>query len=110
MNKSTNVAFGDRERTEKRHTEATNRLEEALTLRNIKWETFHIPDLRFTNSESFPKLQQEIEKMLNAPKIPITDQTHWSKIKDMMERMFTAISPFSKHFLTVAINAQLVFL
>jgi hypothetical protein len=108
-NKSTDVVLGDRERTERRYMESIKRLDEALTLRKMNWEAFHVSDLHFTDSESLPKLQLEIEKMLNTWKSPVTDQTHWSKITNMMGRMFTAISPFSKHFLTVAINAQQVF-
>jgi len=57
--------FGDRERTEASYKYASKRLQEALSLRRKKWETFQIPDLNERDTDFLSQLHQEIEKLLD---------------------------------------------
>jgi hypothetical protein len=101
--------FGDRERTELRYKNAISQLEESLRFRRQNWEIFQIPNLDLRDNDTLPKLRQEIKKTLDARQKSIRNQNSWSKGKNLVERIFIAMSPFAKSFLTVAKDGQQAF-
>ena len=53
--------------------------------------------------------KEKINVIIDAWKNEVNDQTAWEKCKHTIQCAFTAFSPFAKHFLTIAKDAQAVF-
>ena len=101
--------FGDRERTERRYKDAAEQLEKSLNIRRRNWETFEIPTLgNISENDPIPQLREQIQKALEARKDSVKDRDFWSKGRNIIERGFTAMSPFAKKFLKIAKEGQSV--
>jgi hypothetical protein len=106
MNSLTQHA-GDRKRTLMRYVAAVEELKSALKLGRPGWEKFEFPefDVIPESDGSLALLQEAIDEKLNASK-DLGDINIWQKGKKMAERLFVALSPFAKNFLTVAKGAS----
>jgi hypothetical protein len=103
-------SFVDRVRTEMRYKEAVQQLEAALKLCRPNWETFQILDLTdVTDNDPIPQLQEDLNKTFDVRRSSIKNQQAWSKCKNAMSRIFTAMSPFAKSLLRIARDGQQVF-
>jgi hypothetical protein len=106
-NPSITMIRGDRKRTLMRYVAAVEELKAALKLRRSGWETFEFPEFDGIpeSDGSLALLQEAIEEKLNSCD-EIEDQSIWQKGKMLAERLFVALSPFAKNFLTVAQGAS----
>ena len=101
--------FGDRERTEKRYEDATAQLKKSLNISRRHWQTFEIPNFgNISENDPIPQLREQIQKTLVARMNSVKDRDFWSKGKNIIERVFTATSPFAKKFLEIAKEGQSV--
>jgi len=101
--------LGDRAQTEKRYREASQELSRALELPRNKWGSFIIPTLgELSETNPLPQLREFILKTLETREERANSKGLWSGCKRVVERAFTASSPFAKNFLTVASHAQSV--
>jgi hypothetical protein len=98
---------GDRKRTLMRYVAAVEELKAALRLGRPGWEKFEFPefDIIPESDGSLALLQEAIDEKLNASD-EFGDRSIWQKGKKMAERLFVALSPFAKNFLTVAKGAS----
>ena len=97
-------AFGDRKATEERYKAASKRLEDALTIRRANWKAFDIPtvSLDLCANDPIPQLREQLNLTLEARRNVVENRDFWAKGKNIVERTFTAISPFAKNFLVIA--------
>ena len=96
-------AYDDRQRTRDRYFEATQFLHETIQGHKDQWGSFDFPELNgepedFQDSQFKTKLNDILELRKKNAK----DKTPWEKCGDMIECIFTALSPFAKNFLTIA--------
>lgn len=100
---------GDRKRTEDRYKKAAKQIQESMKHAQGRWETFKIPAELFEvptfdwgtdpDKNTLHHFRAEIEKMLEALQ---------GKDKGYGERIFVAISPIAKNFLSIANSTQSV--
>ena len=90
-----------------RYVAAVEELKDALALRRPGWETFEFPefDIIPESDGSLALLQAAIDEKLGLCK-GLGDTDIWQKGKILAERLFVALSPFAKSFLTVAKGAS----
>src|SRR5277367_1617284 len=102
--------FGDRQRTEARYKLAAKKLEDALGIRGAKWRAFDLPKvtLDVSKTDPVPQLRQQIQSTLEARKNMVENPGFWERGKRIVERTFTATSPFAKVFLSIAQEGQQV--
>lgn len=109
--------FGDGERTEARYNKAAQDLQKALDHSRINWKDFKIPTLGDI-SENNPQIRKQaadlfdkqVADLFESSDKSANDKKIWSKCKSIAENLFTAMSPFAKHFLTIAKEGQSVLL
>jgi hypothetical protein len=101
--------YDDRERTKERYAEAATLLEASLKGRQGNWGSFEFPELS-GEPEGFNDLQfrHKIELALESRRNSVKDKTGWSRGRDIIECIFTALSPLAKNFLTIAKEGQAV--
>lgn len=98
----TKRVFGDRERTEKRYNEAVKQLEKCIAIRPSNCESLYLfafDEIRQNNQ--IPFLREKIDEMLEARKSE-------AKNRSVIQRIFTAMVPFSKSLLAVVVQSQSV--
>jgi hypothetical protein len=98
---------GDGKRTLMRYVAAVGELRAALKLRRPGWESFEFPEFDAIpeSEETLALLQEAIEGKLNSCQ-ELGDRSIWRKGKMLAERLFVALSPFAKNFLTIAKEAS----
>ena len=96
--------FGDRKATEERYQTAAKQLEDALKIRRANWKAFDIPtvSLDLSANDPIPQLREQINSTLEARRSLVENRDFWAKGKNIVERTFTAMSPFAKNFLVIA--------
>jgi hypothetical protein len=72
------------------------------------WEFLDFPELEGEPNTFDQKFLQKLNSLLESRKKDIKDETAWSKCRETIECIITALIPFSKHFLTIATTAQSV--
>jgi hypothetical protein len=102
-------AFGDRKQTEERYKRASEELSAALELPRNKWGSFDVTPLGNLNgTDPFPKIRAGILEILEKREEKAKGKGFGPWCKRVVERVFTATSPFAKNFLMIANNAQSV--
>jgi hypothetical protein len=97
----------DRKQTQERYKDATEKLSAALELRGNKWGSFDVTPLdNLDGVDPFPKIRAGILEILNKREEKAQSKDFWPSFKRVVERVFTATSPFAKRFLIIANNAQ----
>jgi len=101
--------YNDRERTKERYAEAATLLEASLKGRQRNWGSFEFPELS-GEPEGFNdlKFRHKIEFALESRRNSVKDKTGWSRGRDIIECIFTALSPLAKNFLAIAKDGQAV--
>jgi hypothetical protein len=96
--------FGDRKATEERYKTAAKQLEDALKIRRANWKVFDIPtvSLDLSANDPIPQLREQINSTLEARRNLVENRDFWAKGKNIVERTFTAMSPFAKNVLVIA--------
>ena len=104
----TNNHNTDRQRTKLRFEAALSILKEAIDTRPSSWNQFDIPDFNQLRDGigGLSLLQSEGEKMLNSRKNKNPSVSVWERGKEMLERIFMAMSPAATNILTIAKQAQ----
>ena len=100
--------FGDRLQVKDRYVKAATLLQEAVKTHG---ESFDFPNLsgemeEFNGSEFRDKMNMAMRGHKNA----IKNQGAWGKCGDVIQCMFTALSPFAQNFLLIARDSQAVIL
>ncbi len=100
----------DTKRTRNRHLEACKLLITSIKTcqQDITWNFLEVPELEGEHASFDAQFLQKVNRMLESRKTDIRDETVWSKCRDTIECIFTALSPFFKNFLTIATNVQSV--
>lgn len=103
-----NKDYNDRQRSQIRYKEAAKELKEAIKVRN-SLGSFDFEELS-GEPESFndSQFKNKINTMLISRETSIKDRKGWSKFKNTVECVFTALSPFSKNLLIISRDAQWV--
>jgi hypothetical protein len=102
-------SIDDRERTKQRYVTAAEELKKAVQLHPPGWEIFELPPLSdISVVDPIPQMRSEIDKILASRMNSANNQSIWSKGKNLVEKFFTVLSPFAKHFLLVAREAAKV--
>jgi hypothetical protein len=83
-------------------------LKASLSGARNEWGSFEFPEIDAIPEHEVSKLQAGIKKLLNDRKEATENPTKWETCKGIAENVFIAMSPFAKHFLTVAKEAQSV--
>lgn len=101
--------YNDRERALARYREATNVLSRSIENRPPQWGSFDLPGLA-GDPEDFDDAQfrNKINLVITSKEASIKDRKSLSKCRNAIECLFTALSPFSKNFLTIAKEGQSV--
>ena len=103
-----NLKTGDRKRTLLKYETAVTELRAAIKLARPGWEEFQFPD--FDNiseiGDGLDRLQNNIEKKLNAVKKPVGTSSSWNTVKNITGRLAVAMTPFAKNFLAISKEAQ----
>ena len=96
-------AYDDRQRARDRYVEATRFLHETIQGHKDQWGSFDFPQLN-GEPEDFQDSQfkSNLNAILELRKTNAKDKTPWEKCGDVIECVFTALSPFAKNFLTIA--------
>ena len=83
-------------------------LKEAVDTRPSSWNQFDIPDFNQLRDGigGLSLLQSEAEKMLDSRKNKNPSVSVWERGKEMLERIFMAMSPAATNILTIAKQAQ----
>jgi hypothetical protein len=104
-----NRDYNDQQWTQNRYKNAVNRLKEANKTCKGTWSSFDFNEFN-DESEEFDDSQfkNKINEILTLRESSIKDKEGWSRFTYAVECVFTALSLFSKNFLTVAQNAQSV--
>ena len=104
------VNDGDRQRTRTKYLDAAKLLEETVKRHEGIWGSFNFPELG-GEPEDFNDLlfREKINVILDNRKSEVKDQTAWQKCRHVVQCAFTAFSPFSKNFLTIAKDGQAVY-
>ena len=101
--------YGDRERTITRYKEAANVLQEAIKSRQGSWELFDLQGLTGEPADfDDAQFRDKINLSIVSKGPHMKDQHSWSKCKQAIECIFTALSPFAKNFLKIAKDVQSV--
>ena len=102
--------YGDRERTEERYTEAYKLLQNAVQNRQHRaWDSFEFKELSGEPKEFDDALfKSKIHAALESRRKAIKDQSLCTKTKQIIESIYTSLSPFAQNFLRIASNAQSV--
>src|SRR5262249_47623860 len=101
----------DTTRSLERYREEVLRLKLALQNRRKEWGSFDFRELgSIPENEDITILQSEVEKVLDAKKNSLANKTAWTTVKSIIEQGYMALTPFAKTFLSVAKNAQSVYL
>jgi hypothetical protein len=102
----------DTQRTRNRHLEVCKLLVTSIkasqqeNTRNF----LDFPELDGEHASFDEFFLQKVNHLLESRRDDIKDETAWSKCRNTIECIFTAFSPFFKNFLSIAKNAQSVFL
>jgi hypothetical protein len=102
----------DREETKERFLKASQALRDALKAWK-RWKYADSQDLAFPELRGEPEqfdaeFRNKLEKIMQARKKALTDKSIWAHSADTVLSIFTALSPFAKNFLNVAIQGQSV--
>ena len=99
----------DTQRTRNRHEEACNLLRRSIkACKQDNTSFLNFPDLEGEPATFDQQFLRKVNGVLESRKKDIKDETSWSKFRDTIECVFTALGPFSKNFLTIVTNAQSV--
>jgi hypothetical protein len=100
----------DTQRTRNRHIEACKLLRTSIKAcrQANTWEFLDFPELEGEPLSFDQKFLQKVNGLLESRKKDIKDETAWSKCRETIECVFTALAPFFKNFLTIATNVQSV--
>src|SRR5271168_5036551 len=98
----------DTQRTRNRHIEACKLLRMSIKAcrQTNAWEFLDFPELEGEPISFDQKFLQNVNDLLDSRKKDIKDETAWSKCRETIECVFTALAPFAKNFLTIATTAQ----
>jgi hypothetical protein len=101
--------LSDRTETGVRFAMASELLHTALQrLRPEGGEPFDFPGLTGEPDTFDQRFRETLNNALEARRAALNDKSLWSKPGEIILGLFTALSPFSKNFLSVAIQAQSV--
>jgi hypothetical protein len=100
----------DREETKQRFVKASQTLEDALKVWK-RWKYAEPGSTEFPNLAGEPErfddeFRNKLEKIMETRKASLKDKSIWAKSGDTIVAIFTALSPFAKNFLSVAIQGQ----
>jgi len=99
----------DTDRSKERYRKACDDLEEMLETYRQHWDTSELPNLdNLPENEDISMLQKEIANYFAARERSQQNKSAWSTIKGIIEKGYTALSPFAKTFLSVAGQADAV--
>ena len=99
----------DSRNARKRYLDAVKLLDRAVKSHGTKWGSFDFPELKgeplgFNDSQ----FREKIAIAMEARENQIENRNWWSRCMHVVECAFTALSPFAKHFLTIAKEGQAV--
>jgi hypothetical protein len=97
------------QRTEQRHQEASEQLKAALVMAQGTWKGFqgHSNGIREDIDPS--QIREAINEFFASHDRTVTSKTRWAKCKNVIERMYTAVSPFIKNILVIVTQGSGVF-
>jgi len=101
---------GDRQRTKARYFDAAKLLRETIKMHEGQWGSFDFPELNGEPKDFDDSLfREKIDAVMDARESAVADRNAWARCKNAVQCAFAAFSPFAKHFLIIAREAQAVF-
>ena len=90
-------------RTVNRYRESLGQLKEALKLAQGQWKAFQFPEFESMSEDIDPViLRQAIDNIFQSNEGSVKNSSRWSKVKRVIEAIYTALSPFVKNVLVIA--------
>jgi len=100
---------GDTQRTKARYVEAAKLLQEAIKqFSGCRGYQFEFPELTGEPDFNDVAFTEKFNEALETFKPTIKDAGTWTKSRRALQSLFTALSPFAKNFLTIAIEGAAV--
>ena len=101
--------YGDRARTEERYFQAFTLLKQAIQGHQGSWGSFEFEELSGEPSRfDDPLFKTKINAALESRQKAIENKSLCTKSSEIIESIYTALSPLAKNLLQIAINAQSV--
>ena len=99
----------DRKETKERFVNAATFLQQSLKLWQEDSENpLNFPELAGEPETFDSQFRKKLNQVLDSRKESIEDKSAWSKFGETIVGIFTALSPFAKNFLNVAMEGQAV--
>jgi hypothetical protein len=104
------VDLSDRRETTQRFLKASQSLGEALDKCRIDgMGTIDFPELSGEPDQFDSRFREKVNTILESRREAAKDKSVFAKAGDIINGLYTAVSPFAKNFLSVAIQGQSVF-
>ena len=98
---------GETKRTIARYRAAVAQLNESIIYARGEWVAFQLPALEvFPEDIDSDALRQAINGMFEVREAAVQNPTVWDRCKQVIEAVYTAISPFAKCFVALAGEVQ----
>jgi hypothetical protein len=92
---------GETQRTEQRHQEALEQLKAALMMAQGTWNGFQGYNDGIPEDIDPSQIREAITEFFASHDRTVKSKTRWAKCKNVIERVYTAVSPFLKNILVV---------
>jgi hypothetical protein len=89
------------QRTEQRHKEATEQLKAALMIAQGTWKGFQSYNNGIPEDIDPSQIREAINEFFASQDRTVKSKTRWAKCKNVVERVYTAVSPFLKNLLVI---------
>ena len=93
--------YGETQRTEQRHMEASEQLKGALMMAQGKWKGFRGSSDGIPEGIDPSQIREAINEFFVSHARSVKSQSRWAKCKNVIERVYTAVSPFIKNILVI---------
>lgn len=97
------IPWRDNNRVFRRYKISVRKLEKSLKHRRHDWESFHVPPLDCDSDRiSFSGLRAAVDALLDARSKSFTTQSHYRKVRRVIDKAFAILAPAIKNLLQMA--------
>jgi len=100
--------YGERQRTQSRHKEASELLNAALKVARGTWKGFQGSENTIPENIDPSQIRQAISEFFASHEKAVKSKSRWQKCKKVIERVYTSISPFLKNALFIVTQGSAV--
>jgi hypothetical protein len=93
--------YGEAQRTQDRHKDASEQLRAALKAAEGTWKAFQGSEDTVPENVNPAQIRQAISEFFASQEKAVKDKSRWAKCKKVIEKVYTTISPFLKNVLVI---------